>query len=41
MIYLSLIWDRLNKFNSDLKNTEYIDLRFANEAYISKKKIRV
>lgn len=37
MIYLSLIWDRLNKFNSDLKNTEYIDLRFANEAYISKK----
>lgn len=37
MIYLSLIWERINKFNSDLKNTEYIDLRFANEAYIGKK----
>lgn len=37
MIYLSLIWERLNKFNTDLKNTEYIDLRFANEAYIGKK----
>jgi cell division protein FtsQ len=37
MIYLSLIWERINKFNNDLKNTEYIDLRFANEAYIGKK----
>lgn len=37
MIYLSLIWERINKLNSDLKNTEYIDLRFANEAYIGKK----
>ncbi len=37
MIYLSLIWERLNKFSNDLKNTEYIDLRFANEAYIGKK----
>lgn len=36
MIYLSLIWERINKFNNDLKNTEYIDLRFANEAYIGK-----
>ncbi len=37
MIYLSLIWERINKLNNDLKNTEYIDLRFANEAYIGKK----
>jgi cell division septal protein FtsQ len=37
MIYLSLIWDRINRLNGDLKNTEYIDLRFANEAYIGKK----
>lgn len=37
MIYLSLIWERINKFTNDLKNTEYIDLRFANEAYIGKK----
>lgn len=37
MIYLSLVWERLNKFNTDLKNTEYIDLRFSNEAYIGKK----
>lgn len=37
MIYLSLIWERINKFNNDLKNTQYIDLRFANEAYIGKK----
>lgn len=37
MIYLSLVWDRINRLNGEMKNTEYIDLRFANEAYIGKK----
>jgi cell division protein FtsQ len=37
MIYLSLVWERINRLNGEMKNTEYIDLRFANEAYIGKK----
>ena len=36
MIYLSLVWERINRLNGEMKNTEYIDLRFANEAYIGK-----
>jgi len=37
MIYLSLVWERINKLNEDFQNTQYIDLRFAEEAYIGKK----
>lgn len=34
MIYLSLVWDRINNLKAAYQNTEYIDLRFNNEAYI-------
>lgn len=37
MIYLSLVWERINKPNGDFQNIQYIDLRFAEEAYIGKK----
>ncbi len=37
MIYLSLVWERINNFSTETRNTEYIDLRFANEAYIGNK----
>ncbi|MCZ7608736.1 MAG: FtsQ-type POTRA domain-containing protein [Ignavibacterium sp.] len=34
MIYLSLVWERINNLKAAYQNTEYIDLRFNNEAYI-------
>ncbi len=34
MIYLSLVWERINSLKAVYQNTEYIDLRFNNEAYI-------
>ncbi len=34
MIYLSLVWERINNLKASYQNTEYIDIRFANEAYI-------
>lgn len=34
MIYLSLVWERINNLKVDYQNTEYIDLRFNNEVYI-------
>jgi len=34
MIYLSLVWERINNLKASYQNTEYIDLRFNNEAYI-------
>lgn len=37
MIYLSLVWDRINNLKASYQNTEYIDLRFANEAFIASK----
>jgi len=37
MIYLSLVWERINNFNTGFQKTEYIDLRFTNEAYIGSK----
>ena len=37
MIYLSLVWDRINNLKASFQSTEYIDLRFTNEAYIGSK----
>lgn len=37
MIYLSLVWERINNLKASYQNTEYIDLRFSNEAYIGSK----
>ncbi len=37
MIYLSLIWDRINNLKASYQHTEYIDLRFTDEAYIGSK----
>ncbi len=37
MIYLSLVWERINNLKESFQNTEYIDLRFTNEAYIGNK----
>ena len=37
MIYLSLVWERINNLKASFQNTEYIDLRFSNEAYIGTK----
>jgi cell division septal protein FtsQ len=37
MIYLSLVWERINNLKASYQNTEYIDLRFNNEAYIGSK----
>ena len=37
MIYLSLVWERINILKASFQNTEYIDLRFSNEAYIGSK----
>ena len=37
MIYLSLVWERINNLKESFQNTEYIDLRFTNEAYIGSK----
>jgi cell division protein FtsQ len=37
MIYLSLVWERINNLKASFQNTEYIDLRFTNEAYIGSK----
>jgi cell division protein FtsQ len=37
MIYLSLVWERVNSLKASFQNTEYIDLRFTNEAYIGSK----
>ncbi|MDX9711136.1 MAG: FtsQ-type POTRA domain-containing protein [Ignavibacteriaceae bacterium] len=34
MIYLSLVWERINNLKAAYQNTEYIDLRFNDEAYI-------
>lgn len=37
MIYLSIMWDKTKSLNLIGDNTSYIDLRFENEAFISKK----
>lgn len=37
MIYLSLVWEKINNLKASFQNTEYIDLRFSNEAYIGSK----
>ena len=37
MIYLSLVWERINNLKASFQQTEYIDLRFTNEAYIGSK----
>ena len=37
MIYLSLVWERINTIKASFQQTEYIDLRFTNEAYIGSK----
>ena len=37
MIYLSLVWERINTLKASFQQTEYIDLRFNNEAYIGSK----
>lgn len=37
MIYLSLVWERINGLKENYQQTEYIDLRFNNEAYIGSK----
>lgn len=37
MIYLSLVWERINNLKATFQQTEYIDLRFNNEAYIGSK----
>jgi cell division protein FtsQ len=37
MIYLSLVWERINNLKASYQDTEYIDIRFANEAYIGSK----
>ena len=37
MIYLSLVWERISNLKASYQNTEYIDLRFSNEAYIGSK----
>ncbi len=37
MIYLSLIWERISNLKASYKNTEYIDLRFNDSAYIGSK----
>ena len=37
MIYLSLVWERINNIKANLQNIEFIDLRFADEAYIGTK----
>lgn len=37
MIYLSIMWDKIKSRDELFMNTEYIDLRFSNEAFISKK----
>jgi cell division septal protein FtsQ len=37
MIYLSLVWERINNLKESFQKTEYIDLRFTDEAYIGSK----
>lgn len=37
MIYLSLVWERINNLKASYQNTEYIDLRFNDSAYIGSK----
>ena len=37
MIYLRLVWERINNLKATFQQTEYIDLRFNNEAYIGSK----
>lgn len=37
MIYLNILWERLNTQKQYFENTEYLDLRFTNEAFVGKK----
>jgi cell division septal protein FtsQ len=39
MIYLEIIWDGILDGNSLIKDSDYIDLRFANEVYVKKSEI--
>lgn len=37
MIYLNILWERIAEQKNYFENTEYLDLRFNNEAFIGKK----
>ena len=37
MIYLSLVWERINSLRASFQSPQYIDLRFSDEAYIGTK----
>jgi cell division protein FtsQ len=39
MIYLGIIWDGILEGNSLIRNSDYIDLRFANEVYVKQNEI--
>jgi cell division septal protein FtsQ len=39
MIYLEIIWDGILDGNSLIRDSDYIDLRFANEVYVKKSEI--
>lgn len=37
MIYLNIMWERMNEQKHFLDNTEYLDLRFSNEVFVGRK----
>lgn len=39
MIYLNILWERMNEQKNYFENTEYLDLRFSNEVFVGKKTI--
>lgn len=37
MIYLNILWERMNEQKNYFESTEYLDLRFSNEVFVGKK----
>lgn len=37
MIYLNILWERMNEQKTYFENTEYLDLRFSNEVFVGRK----
>lgn len=37
MIYLNILWEKLNQQQNFFENTEYLDLRFSNEVFVGRK----
>ncbi|MFO7524795.1 MAG: cell division protein FtsQ/DivIB [Ignavibacteriaceae bacterium] len=37
MIYLNILWERMNEQKNYFENTEYLDLRFSNEVFVGRK----